>query len=615
MSTADADRFKAQAKRQALRVIHRIVGTALFLAVCMWAFIGWSQWSEYTTARMTGRTEGFNLTAAFASELTVTFDSVSTQLHLIERDLQRVPRGIGEDAVREHIRQMVGALTGLGTEVRIIGSDGQRFFSTLGPDTGPTDYRQSGHFVMHRDDPSVGLIIDTWHSSGPHKLVKVTKRLETADGQFAGEVMLLLRPDALISLNRSIDVGRRGMIVITSPDGIVRAGFDQMHLDGSVGIGADLRGDSYPSDLEPGGIAVFARHSRLADVEHLVTVRRLERYPLDVLVALDMDDVLGPARNHIWLIGLIGVGATGLICVLTLLLSREIWRRTAREIELAYDRDRLRSAQDRIEADRARLKETNRELLASKKIAEAANLARSQFLAHMSHELRTPLHAIIGFSELIQDQAPTNQGGVPVVSYAGDILSSGRHLLELINTILDISKVESGTAILTETVFPIAEVMRNSMVSVKAQAEARNIAIELKLPAPATRLLADRTRLLQVLINLLSNAVKFTPENGRIVLAFAELSYKEVAFSVTDTGIGMTENEIEIALEPFGQVDNTLSRSFEGTGLGLPLARKLTELHGGRLELTSIKGCGTTASIILPAERVHQRDGVRVGGV
>ena len=116
------------------------------------------------------------------------------------------------------------------------------------------------------------------------------------------------------------------------------------------------------------------------------------------------------------------------------------------------------------------------------------------------------------------------------------------------------------------------------------------------------------------MINLLSNAAKFTPDSGQIVLAVAECPTGELAFSVTDSGIGMTEAEIEIALEPFGQVDNTLSRGFEGGGLGLSLARKLTELHGGRLELTSVKGRGTTAKVILPAERVRQRDGVRVGG-
>ena len=289
-----------------------------------------------------------------------------------------------------------------------------------------------------------------------------------------------------------------------------------------------------------------------------------------------------------------------------------MWRRTQREIEIAYDRDRLKSAQVQIEADRALLAETHRELVASQTIAEVANRARTQFLAHMSHELRTPLHAIIGFSELIQDQAPTKPGSPPLAGYAADIWSSGRHLLELINAILDISKVESGTTTLAETVFRVGELVRHSFMSVRAAAEAKHISIDLRLPETALRVRADQTRLLQILINLMSNAVKFTPNNGRITLAVSVCDSGELMFSVIDTGIGMTEAEVLIALEPFGQVDNTLSRAFEGTGLGLPLASKLTDLHGGRLAVTSVKGKGTTVTVTLPADRVVQQDGAIV---
>ena len=163
--------------------------------------------------------------------------------------------------------------------------------------------------------------------------------------------------------------------------------------------------------------------------------------------------------------------------------------------------------------------------------------------------------------------------------------------------------------------FPVAEAIRNSLMTVRSQAEARNIPIDLRLPKDTVRINADRTRMVQILINLLSNAVKFTPDNGQIVMAFAEADSGELVFSVTDTGIGMSEAEIAIALEPFGQVDNALSRSFEGTGLGLPLARKLTELHGGRLEITSTKGKGTIAKVILPSERLRQREAARIAGV
>ena len=174
------------------------------------------------------------------------------------------------------------------------------------------------------------------------------------------------------------------------------------------------------------------------------------------------------------------------------------------------------------------------------------------------------LHAIIGFSELIQDQAPNSPRVAAIVGYAADIWTSGRHLLELINAILDISKVESGTATLSETVFPVAD-PRASLVSVRAQAEARNIALELRLPPMPRPAARGRTRVLQVLINLLSNAVKFTPDEGRIALAVSTLSSGELVFSVTDTGIGMTEAEIAIANAAFGRWKTPPRRSRDGS--------------------------------------------------
>ncbi len=602
-------KFERRAKRQAVRAIRNLVAAAVFLAILMWSFIAWSLWSEYSAARRNGRTEGYNLTAAFASELSMTFDSASATLRLIEGIIREKAPG---PAATEGLRSAIAAAAGPDTEVWIAGTDGHLLLATSPTDGRPTDVSQEPHFIAHRDDPSSGLIIAAPPSAAAKKAIEVSRRLETADGRFAGEAMLLLKPVRLITLNRQIDIGGRGMIVIAGTDGIIRAGFDQNHVDGEYGVGTDLRGGPYPDDLPPGGTVAYIRRARLDGIERLISVRRLERYPLRVLVALDLDDVLGSARSHVWLIGLVGVGATLLIAILTFLLGREVWRRTRREVELAHDRDQLRSAQEQIQQDHARLDETDRQLQASKASADAANRARSQFLAHMSHELRTPLHAIIGFSELIQDQAPDRPGSPPIAGYAADIWSSGRHLLELINSILDISKVESGTTRLAEMIFPVAELARNSLVSVRAQAEAHQIPITLDLPETTLRVRGDQTRLLQVLINLLSNAVKFTPDNGRIILAAKQTEAGELVFSVTDTGIGMTETEIEIAFEPFGQVDNTLARSFEGTGLGLPLARKLTELHGGRLELVSVKGKGTIATVVLPSERVQQHDGVPV---
>lgn len=603
------DRFEGRARRQAVRIIRKIVSIALFLAVCMWFVIGWSLWTEFSSARAIGSTEGYNLSAAFAENLTNTLDTANAALASIDRIVRSAP----PDRVKLELQQVVASITVRDIAVRITGPDGRQILFQRGPDPSATNAGDPPEFVAGRQTLPAVMTIGPDIVAPAGVFVPLRRQLTAATGGFGGEAVLLIKPADLLPLVRQTDLGNRGSVALASADGVVLAGFTSSDKDGNFGVGTFLGGDVYPASIAPGQTIPFTRRGRLLNIKRLITMRRLSRYDLRVLVALDLDDVLGPARLHIWLISLVGVAATGLMAALSFLLSREVWRRTRNEIDLAYDRDRLRSARSRIETDRARLADTNRELLITKEIAEAANRARTQFLAHMSHELRTPLHAIIGFSELIQEQAPTKPGSPPIAGYAADIWSSGRHLLELINAILDISKVESGTAKLTETVFPVADLARASLVSVRAQAEARNIQVDLSLPDAVLRLRADRTRLLQVLINLLSNAVKFTRNDGHVSLSVSVLASGELIFSVSDNGIGMTEAEIEIAMEPFGQVENTLSRSFEGTGLGLPLARKLTELHGGRLELTSKRGQGTTAIVVMPAERLIQRDSVRTG--
>lgn len=236
--------------------------------------------------------------------------------------------------------------------------------------------------------------------------------------------------------------------------------------------------------------------------------------------------------------------------------------------------------------------------------AQAANQAKAEFLANMSHELRTPLNAIIGFSDMMIKGLLNPEEAGRQLDYATSINESGRHLLELINDILDLAKVEAGKLELNETEVDLRTVCASCVSLIKVRADERGLVLEDRSPKEPIQLRADERKLKQVLANLLSNAVKFTPPGGTVTLASALEADGSLVIWVTDTGIGIARDDLDKALAPFMQADSGLERVYEGTGLGLPLTKALIELHDGKLELQSELGIGTTATLRLPAERV-----------
>jgi signal transduction histidine kinase len=239
----------------------------------------------------------------------------------------------------------------------------------------------------------------------------------------------------------------------------------------------------------------------------------------------------------------------------------------------------------------------------AKEAAERADSAKSEFLATMSHELRTPLNSIIGFSEIIEGQMLGPVGVGKYVEYANDIHTSGHYLLDIINDILDISKIEAGRMELDDTEIDVVEAIDASVLLVKAQAEENGLSIETGAPEGLPGLRADERALKQMLLNLLSNAVKFTRRNGTILVT-AGAGEQGLSVSVTDTGIGIAADQIGTVMEPFGQVQGVMTRSHGGTGLGLPVVKSLIELHGGTLTLQSEVGAGTSVALHFPVERV-----------
>lgn len=265
-----------------------------------------------------------------------------------------------------------------------------------------------------------------------------------------------------------------------------------------------------------------------------------------------------------------------------------------------------RELRDRAHQINAALRDSEKRYREMAQREQEASKAKSEFLAAMSHELRTPLNAILGFTEVIKGELYGPLGHAKYLEYAEDVHKSGVHLLDLINDVLDLSKIDAGKMELRESRFAVSELVAESVLLVRDKAKGH---VELCVTVPeGLCVTADRRFIKQILLNLLSNAIKFTPRGGTIRVSAEHRDGAGLALSVRDTGIGMTSAEIATAFSHYGQIDSRIARAQQGTGLGLPISKALAELHGGDLTAESIKGQGTCISLLLPEARISEEE-------
>ncbi len=466
------------------------------------------------------------------------------------------------------------------------------------------------YFAALRDNPAAGLYIGEpvrGRLSGG-AIIPVARRLAAKDGGFAGVVLFSLAPDLLTNLHKKVSLGKAASIDLARTDGVRLARY-------TAEKGFDTSNAGPMDEVEAAAASAatsgsYSDESPVDGVSRLYHWRKVPGYPLIVKVGLGKSEVLAAANQQAQIVVGLGIAALSLPLIMMVLLNSEISRRVENAIALDKESEKvgaehaaLLAISQELAEERIKLRKTNVELVRAKRRAEEASQAKSTFLANMSHELRTPLNAILGFSEIIRDKL-LGKDLDRYASYAADIHRSGNHLLTIVNDILDVTRIEAGKLELREEKVRLGVVIQGCLATVEQQASAAGIHLASPAAEPSVTLLADKHKLKQILINLLSNAIKFTPRGGRVDIIAAAEPDGGLCLSIRDTGIGMTGDEIRQALELFRQVDNSLSRCFEGAGLGLPLAVSLTGLHGGTLSIESAPRKGTTVAVRLPAERI-----------
>jgi signal transduction histidine kinase len=415
----------------------------------------------------------------------------------------------------------------------------------------------------------------------------MARRVNGPSGEFLGLIIGAMELRYFEDFYRAIAPGADSAIILLRQDGTTLVRYPPNDT-----VGKSVGGER----VLAGGTSGTARAPAPADGQMtLEAAHRLANFPAIVLATKTEAAALDGWRTIAILRTVAVLGFALVLALFAFGLGRH-WKHQDILVRAQAD---LRRQEDRTAAFEA--------MRVAKEAAEGANLAKSEFLTTMSHELRTPLNAILGFSDMMIAEMLGPLGNPRYRSYAKDIHDSGSHLLALINDILDLSKSVAGKLDLAENRVDARALVETACRLVQPRVSAARLTLTSTLPQDSVLMIGDARKLTQILLNLLSNAYKFTAPGGTIECSLA-VDAAGIRFVVADDGIGIPADQLERVLQPFAQVDSSLSRRHEGTGLGLALVKAMAELHGGSLDLASAAGTGTTATVTIPIERLARAD-------
>jgi signal transduction histidine kinase len=443
------------------------------------------------------------------------------------------------------------------------------------------------YFQALKDDPKLNSYISapvrnrgtgTW-------TIYLARRLNGPNGEFIGLILGAIEMRYFEDFYRAIALDEGSTIAVLRLDGVMLARFPH----------ADVIGQAYSDSrrlLHDSVSGTLRERSPIDGRMRIKAAHLVTNYPVLVLATKTEEAALANWWGIARLMSLGALGCSISIAIAGFAFGRQ-WKQQAM---LAHTRAELRRQADRTVAFEA--------LETAKEAAEAADRTKSEFLATMSHELRTPLNAVLGFSELMVREIFGPLGDDRYRDYAQDIHSSGSHLLSIVNEVLDLSKLAAGKLELVEGWINVREIVHSACRLIRPRIDRAELSLTVKMPPDDLLAYADKRLLKQMLLNLLSNACKFTPPGGGIECVVST-DDAGMTFAVVDTGVGIAAEHLDRVVRPFVQVDSSISRRHEGTGLGLALVAAMAELHGGRLRLDSKVGTGTTAVVVLPPSRIH----------